>query len=212
MKRQMTVVLPLSEAHRARIACAAETQGFEARFFTSDAEALPYLAETEIAFGSSASLAKNAPKLRWLCTPSAGVNQFLAPDCFASPDAVLTNSSGAYGVTIAEHIIMLILEHQRRKPEYDAIVRRREWVRNLPIRSIKDSRITLLESTLDEERNAHDRDVTELRNRLAALEKKAAKGPAKEKHKFGSVITGLTVMVAIAAAAWVIVTVINKFF
>lgn len=75
-----------------------------------------------------------------------------------------------------------------------------------------DSRITLLESTLDEERNAHDRDVTELRNRLAALEKKAAKGPAKEKHKFGSVITGLTVMVAIAAAAWVIVTVINKFF
>ncbi len=144
MKRQMTVVLPLSEAHRARIACAAEAQGFEARFFTSDAEALPYLAETEIAFGSSVSLAKNAPKLRWLCTPSAGVNQFLAPDCFASPDAVLTNSSGAYGVTIAEHIIMLILEHQRRKPEYDAIVRRREWVRNLPIRSIKDSRITLL--------------------------------------------------------------------
>ena len=75
-----------------------------------------------------------------------------------------------------------------------------------------DSRITLLESTLDEERNAHDRDVTELRNRLAALEKKAAKAPAREKHKFGSVITGLTVMVAIAAAAWVIVTVINKFF
>ena len=75
-----------------------------------------------------------------------------------------------------------------------------------------DSRITLLESALDEERTAHDRDLTELRNRLATLEKKAAKAPAKEKRKFGSVITGLTVMVAIAAAAWVIVTVINKFF
>lgn len=74
-----------------------------------------------------------------------------------------------------------------------------------------DSRITLLESTLEEERNAHDRDVTELRNRLSALEKKA-KAPVREKRKFGSVITGLTVMVAIAAAAWVIVTMINKFF
>ena len=74
-----------------------------------------------------------------------------------------------------------------------------------------DSRITLLESTLEEERNAHDRDVTELRSRLSALEKKA-KAPVREKRKFGSVITGLTVMVAIAAAAWVIVTVINEFF
>lgn len=75
-----------------------------------------------------------------------------------------------------------------------------------------DSRIALLESSLEEERLAHDRDLTELRNRLASLEKKAAKAPTKEKKKAGSVIWGLTLMVAIAAAAWVIVTVINKFF
>ena len=72
-----------------------------------------------------------------------------------------------------------------------------------------ESRIDLLESSLDEERKAHDKDVTELRNRLSTLEKQAAKAPAKEKKKAGTIIRDLTWLVGIAAAAWVIVTIIN---
>ena len=72
-----------------------------------------------------------------------------------------------------------------------------------------DSRIDLLQTSLDEERKAHDKDVTELRNRLSMLEKQAAKAPAKEKKKAGTIIRDLTWLVGIAAAAWVIVTVIN---
>ena len=72
-----------------------------------------------------------------------------------------------------------------------------------------ESRIDLLETSLDEERKAHDKDVTELRNRLSTLEKQAAKAPAKEKKKAGTIIRDLTWLVGIAAAAWVIVTVIN---
>ena len=72
-----------------------------------------------------------------------------------------------------------------------------------------ESRIDLLESCLDEERKAHDKDVTELRNRLSPLEKQAAKQPGKEKKRAGSIIRDLTWLVGIAAAAWVIVTIIN---
>ena len=72
-----------------------------------------------------------------------------------------------------------------------------------------ESRIDLLETSLDEERKGHDKDVTELRNRLSTLEKQAAKAPAKEKRKAGTIIRELTWLVGIAAAAWVIVTVIN---
>ena len=72
-----------------------------------------------------------------------------------------------------------------------------------------ESRIDLLETSLDEERKAHDKDVTELRSRLSTLEKQAAKAPAKEKRKAGTIIRDLTWLVGIAAAAWVIVTVIN---
>ncbi len=145
MQRQLIVVnAALNREHHALIRAAAEKNGFEALFFENDPQALPFLGGAEIVFGQSAALAKNAPRLRWLCTPSAGVDQFTVPGAFASPDAVLTNSSGAYGVTIAEHILMAALEMLRRQPEYSAIVSRREWKRDLPVRSIKGSRVTLL--------------------------------------------------------------------
>jgi len=77
------------------------------------------------------------------------------------------------------------------------------------------SRADLLESMLEEERNAHDRDVTELRNRLAALEKKAARESSsesgKDKKKSRTVIRDLTWLVGIAAGAWIIVTILNLF-
>ena len=143
-RKLVTAIAALEDHHRRAIAQAAQQHGFEALFFNSDAQALPCLEDAEILFTSSAALAKQSPRLRWLCTPSAGVNQFLGEGAFASPDAVLTNSSGAYGVTIAEHVVMITLEMLRRQPDYNAIVGRREWVRNLPVRSIKNSRVTLL--------------------------------------------------------------------
>ena len=72
------------------------------------------------------------------------------------------------------------------------------------------SQIEAVETTLEEERTAHDRDVTELRNRIAALEKKTNARPAKERTRRGNIIRDLTVLVAIAASAWVIVTLLNK--
>ena len=143
-KAKLIVVLPnLAESHRERIRAAAESHGMSAAFFDSEADSLPFLSEAEIILGQDPVLARNAPALRWLCTPSAGVNQFTPPGVFASPEAVLTNSSGAYGVTIAEHTVMMLLALFRRRLDYDAIVARREWRRDLPIRSIRNGRFTL---------------------------------------------------------------------
>lgn len=74
-----------------------------------------------------------------------------------------------------------------------------------------ESRIDLLERSLEDEREAHDRDVTELRNRLAPLEKKAAKESKQPsgKDKKGSIIRDLTWLVAIAGGSWIIVTILN---
>ena len=73
------------------------------------------------------------------------------------------------------------------------------------------TKVDAAETSLEEERKTHDRDLTELRSRLAALEKKSNAKQVKEKTKKGSIIRDLTVLVAIAACAWIIVTVINKF-
>ena len=72
------------------------------------------------------------------------------------------------------------------------------------------TKLDATETSLEEERRAHDRDVTELRNRLASLEKKANSKPAREKGRKGNIIRDLTILVAIAATAWVIVTLVNK--
>ena len=78
------------------------------------------------------------------------------------------------------------------------------------------TKVDQLETLLDEERNAHDRDLMELRTRLASLEKKMPKETSKEiskdRKKAGSIIRDATWLVAIAAGAWIIVTILNKFF
>ncbi len=145
MSRNLIVVLPqLTGEHREAITAAAAAHGFSAYFFENDAQALPHLQDAEVIFGQSAALTKNAPQLRWMCTSTAGVDQFAAPEAFASAAALLTNSSGAYGVTIAEHILMVTLEMLRRQQDYTGIVSRREWTRTLAVCSIKNSRILML--------------------------------------------------------------------
>lgn len=140
----MVVVIPaLTEKQRNAITAAAGEEGWQISFFDSEAEAGEAAETAEILFSTSPELAGRAKKLRWQCTPYAGTDLFY-PGVFASPDAVLTNSSGAYGVTIAEHILMVTLELLRRQQEYTEITRRREWERKLPVRSVCGSRIVLL--------------------------------------------------------------------
>lgn len=143
--RKIAAVLPeLTDAQREKIRAAAEGRGFEVRFFDNAEEDPAYLKETEVLFGHLPQIVKDAPGVKWICTPFAGVDQFLVKDAFANPETLLTNSSGAYGVTIAEHTVMMLLDILRRQPDYRRLVNAHEWRRDLTVRSIKGSRITLL--------------------------------------------------------------------
>ena len=111
--------------------------GFSVFAAPDRAAALAAAPSAEILFTQDSGLCREARKLQWVCTPFAGVDNFLAPGVFANPDAVLTHSSGAYGVTIAEHVVMVVLEMMRRRAEYDEIIRRKGWRRDLHIVSIR---------------------------------------------------------------------------
>ena len=113
--------------------------GFSVFAAPDRAAALAAAPSAEILFTQDSGLCREARKLQWVCTPFAGVDNFLAPG-----DAVLTHSSGAYGVTIAEHVVMVVLEMMRRRAEYDEVIRRKGWRRDLHIDSIRGKRITLL--------------------------------------------------------------------
>ena len=145
MDRKMAVILQeLTETQKEKIRTAAESYGFEIRFLKTPEEDPAFTEAAEVVFGHLPQIAAKSTKLQWICTPYAGVDQFITPDAFVNPEVRLTNSSGAYGVTIAEHTVMMLLDILRRQREYREIVAAHQWIRDLTIRSIKDSRITLL--------------------------------------------------------------------
>lgn len=144
MKKLVVAIPQFDESHRHVLREAAEREGYEALFFENPEDALDAARSAEILFTGFPELPKVASRLCWLCVPSAGVNPYLLPDAFAVPNPILTCSSGAYGVTIAEYIVMVTLEIMRRQAEYSRIVDEKIWKRDLPIRSIFGSRITML--------------------------------------------------------------------
>ena len=137
----------LTEAHKARIRETAEDLGFAPHFFTLDQfeEAKACLQGCEILYAHNPELLRAAPaSLKWYCCSYAGVDPYCKdPGLFANPDCLLTNSN-CYGVTIAEHVVMVLLMLLRRMPEYEEVVRSRGWSNQLPIRSIRDNTFTIL--------------------------------------------------------------------
>ena len=138
----------LSDAHRDKIQQTAQAAGFSAHFFTGDQfeEASACLQHCEVLYAQSPQLLRTAPAtLKWFCCSSAGVDPYCKNDgIFANPDCLLTNSAGAYGATISEHLIMTLLMLMRRMPAYLQGGARHEWTAPMEMRSIQGSPITCL--------------------------------------------------------------------
>ena len=148
MSRNICICMSfLTAAHKEQIRKAAATAGFVPHFFTLDQleEAKACVQDCEVLYSHVPDLLRAAPAtLKWYCCAFAGVDPYCKdPSIFANPDCLLTNSNG-YGVTIAEHVVMVALMMLRRMPEYEEIVRERRWNNQLPIKSIRDSKFTIL--------------------------------------------------------------------
>lgn len=137
----------LTEAHKTKIRETAEALGFAPRFFdlSQFEEAKACLRDCEVLYAHDVELLRAAPaSLKWYCCSYAGVDPYCRdPSLFANPNCLLTNSN-CYGVTIAEHVVMVLLMLLRRMPEYEEVVRNRGWDNQLPIRSIRDNDFTIL--------------------------------------------------------------------
>lgn len=142
-KKKLVVAFhALDDDRKAKIEDHVSAKGYEAVFCKDQETALSEAADAEIVFGMNAALATAGDGIKWVCTPSAGVDHFL--NVLKGKDIILSNSSGAYGLTIAEHIVMVTLEAMRRRPEYVNLVRERIWEHDLPISSIHGARITFV--------------------------------------------------------------------
>lgn len=138
----------LSESQRERIRTTASAHGFHSSFFMPGEEeaARDCLQHAEVLLGHDPDLlAAAGPQLKWYCCTFAGVDPYCHdPSLFANPDCLLSNSSGGYDETIAEHMIMATLMLLRRIPAYQRVMQDRGWERELPIRSIREVGICVL--------------------------------------------------------------------
>lgn len=144
MRKLVVSVRNITEKQKTDIRETAAELGWTAEIYDNRNEAVEAAKDAEAVFGDTPRFAYEAPDLKWICSPSAGVNHFTKSEAFMSSGVMLSNSSGAYGTTISEHILMVTLSMQRRLPEYQRRVANKEFFRGYEIRSIKESRVLIM--------------------------------------------------------------------
>lgn len=146
MSRKIVVSVDfLDEKLKEKLVRNSEALGFELCFFNNAKEIGPEIEDCEILFGSNLEKRlKEAKSMKWFCNSYAGVEKYLNPADWPEQDVIFTNSSGAYGLGISEHIVMVLLMMARRMPEYYDNMSRRKWVYLEPIRSIYGMKVTMI--------------------------------------------------------------------
>lgn len=138
----------MTDKYCQKINSLATSLGFSVDYYnSSDGHQLleSAISDYEIIFGHpQPSILKSATNLRWLCSDFAGIEGYLDDRLWPNPNCLLSNSSGAYGAAISEHIVMVSLMLLRRMPEYQANLSLKKWIRLSPIGSINGSHVVML--------------------------------------------------------------------
>ena len=127
MKRLLLMLHECDKDRRERIFDLCKGK-MESVFTSEDDPDYPaYIKQAEAVFGEpSPEALANAEALRWLQISWAGADRFI-PAVKGKENMTLTNASGAYGVTIAEHAIAMLLALARRFPAYGRQQRQGIW-------------------------------------------------------------------------------------
>ena len=140
----LVVSSSLKPEHIRKIRETAMSVEAEVVFAEDDIAAEKEYFDAEVIYGFATKIAAKSRNLKWLCVPSAGVDFLMKPGAFANEDCLLTKSSGAYGVSVAEHIIAVSLMMMRQLTAAHEEALRGVWGLPRPVKSLKDCRITVL--------------------------------------------------------------------
>lgn len=146
MSRIIGICIPfLNEKRKSKILETANQCGFEVNFYDHENVSQDEIDSCEVVFGMlKRKLINNAKKLKWLQASFAGVDKYVDIENLKNGNIILTNSSGAFGVTISEHMIAVLLMLMRRMPEYHEQQKEKEWKLVGDIKSIMNSVITVI--------------------------------------------------------------------
>lgn len=84
-----------------------------------------------------------APQLRWMHTPSAGVDHLMIP-VVLDRDLLLTNSAGVHAIPIAEFVLAFMLNQAKRMDAYRAAQAERRWLRGLELHELYEQTLLIV--------------------------------------------------------------------
>ena len=103
------------------------------------------LTECEVFCGHcSEQQLKHAEKLRWIQLTAAGVDGMSEESIYPHNGVILTNATGVFGISIAEHLLMGTLMLLRKMPQYMYQQRHKRWKRAEGLHLLYRSRVTIL--------------------------------------------------------------------
>jgi len=103
------------------------------------------LADCEIFFGNvNPEMVHKMPNLKWVHVESAGVEWYISPEMGLPADIILTNSSGAYGISIAEYMLTVTLMLLRNASGYIAQQNAHIWASLGMARNLHDCNVTVV--------------------------------------------------------------------
>lgn len=159
MNYHILTVIPLEQRQKQRLedaapGCELRVRGltgecFDGRLGFTDLAERPLLTEEDMGWADillgnvSPSLLKHFSRLRWIQTGSAGVEPYLQPGVLPE-NVLLTNSTGAYGLAIAEHMLGMLLELMKKLELYRDAQRTGTWQSLGAVRSIYNSTVLVL--------------------------------------------------------------------
>lgn len=153
---KVLVVLPVEKRHKDYLtAQAGNSPGVQFIWSTCE-EVTPQLAaEADVIIGNAApeiireanaiAVAQNSgrARLRWLQLNSAGADNYLASGIL-DPETILTNSAGAYGLSVSEHMLAVTFTLIRRFDQYARQQVRHEWKWAGKVTSVEGSTVLVL--------------------------------------------------------------------
>lgn len=131
------VVMPFLDSHKRYI----ESIGRDCSFtYTTIADAtLEQVAEADVIFGNVApALVAQSRKLQWIQLNSAGTDQYCKPGII-KPGTILTNATGAYGLTVSEGMVAMSCMLCRKMDLYMRNQVNRQWRTEGSVTSIWNS-------------------------------------------------------------------------
>jgi phosphoglycerate dehydrogenase-like enzyme len=106
---------------------------------------LQMVEKAEVIFGwPSKEQLLSAKRLKWLHLPSAGADGYTSYDSYCNHDIQVTNSSGTFGMPIAEHVIAMILSYNHNLQEYAYLKLEKKWHRNHKTRDFYGSTLGVI--------------------------------------------------------------------